>query len=320
MSKMIILRGVSGSGKSTWARMFAQNTGAIVVSRDDIRKMLFGSDGPDYYAVDKDVLRSREEAVTVARDAQIAAFLRAGYDIIADDTNIEWKYVRSLARIANRCGAEVEIKTFDVRLPVAIAADKHRGEKGGRCVGEVIIRKQHQRFQGNKDNTLEPTFVPTPYHGTPGKPKAFLVDVDGTLAHMDTSPGGRGSYREGAYAWHRVGEDFVDEVISDIVRVLSSSNFAMDLGHYEVIVMSGRDSSCWTETVEWLDKHNIPFDHLFMRPEKDMRPDNIVKAELFDKHIRDNFDVQFVLDDRQQVVDMWRSMGLTCLQVAEGNF
>ena len=87
-----------------------------------------------------------------------------------------------------------------------------------------------------------------------------------------------------------------------------------------VIVMSGRDESCRTETERWLNKHNIPFDFLFMRPEGDMRKDNIIKHELFNKYVRDNYDVKFVLDDRQQVVDMWRKMGITCLQVAEGDF
>jgi len=64
----------------------------------------------------------------------------------------------------------------------------------------------------------------------------------------------------------------------------------------------------------------VNFDELFMRPEGDMRPDNIVKAELFDTYVRDNYDVQFVIDDRDQVVDMWRRMGLACLQVAPGDF
>jgi hypothetical protein len=30
--------------------------------------------------------------------------------------------------------------------------------------------------------------------------------------------------------------------------------------------------------------------------------------------------VAMVFDDRQQVVDMWRSNGLTCFQVADGDF
>jgi hypothetical protein len=45
-----------------------------------------------------------------------------------------------------------------------------------------------------------------------------------------------------------------------------------------------------------------------------------VKLELFDRHVRGAFDVQGVFDDRNRVVEMWRSIGLKCFHVQEGNF
>lgn len=57
-----------------------------------------------------------------------------------------------------------------------------------------------------------------------------------------------------------------------------------------------------------------------MRPEGDIRKDSIVKRELFEKYVRPYYNIEFVLDDRNQVVEMWRSLGLKCLQVAEGDF
>ena len=57
-----------------------------------------------------------------------------------------------------------------------------------------------------------------------------------------------------------------------------------------------------------------------MRTPKDNRKDCIIKRELFDAHIKGKYYIDFVLDDRNQMVDLWRSMGLTCLQVADGNF
>jgi hypothetical protein len=57
-----------------------------------------------------------------------------------------------------------------------------------------------------------------------------------------------------------------------------------------------------------------------MRKQGDFRRDSIVKKEIYDNDIKGKFDVEFVLDDRQQVVDMWREIGLKCLQVAPGNF
>jgi hypothetical protein len=58
---------------------------------------------------------------------------------------------------------------------------------------------------------------------------------------------------------------------------------------------------------------------LYMRQDGDFRRDDIVKQEILDKYI-DKDRVLFVLDDRDQVVDMWRRNGLTCFQVAEGDF
>jgi hypothetical protein len=56
-----------------------------------------------------------------------------------------------------------------------------------------------------------------------------------------------------------------------------------------------------------------------MRKDKDYRQDYIVKQDILDKHI-DKSKVWVVLDDRDQVVQMWRRNGLTCLQVSDGNF
>lgn len=308
MSKLTIMRGVSGSGKSTWAEA---QPNALVVSRDRIRAAVFGSADQDYYAVPKEVLRQREDLVTKIQDTSIAEGLRAGMHVIVDNTNVRPKFIKSIVDIGYKAGATVEVKVIDVPVSVAIQRNKMRAEMGGREVPEKVIREQHEALRNSRDWKPVAPHLPEPYEGTPGKPKAFLVDIDGTLAHMRD--------HRGPFDWKSVGKDDVDEVVAEIVRVLGASNFAMDLGHYKVIVMSGRDAVCRPETEAWLDGV-IEYDELFMRPEKDMRKDSIVKAELFDKYVRDNYDVRFVLDDRNQVVDMWRSMGIKTLQVAEGDF
>jgi hypothetical protein len=57
-----------------------------------------------------------------------------------------------------------------------------------------------------------------------------------------------------------------------------------------------------------------------MHAAADMRKDSVVKQELFERFVRDKYNISFILDDRQQVVDMWRGLGLTVFQVAEGDF
>ena len=54
-----------------------------------------------------------------------------------------------------------------------------------------------------------------------------------------------------------------------------------------------------------------------MRPSDDNRYDDEVKLDLFERNYKKE-DVWFVLEDRQMVVNMWRSLGLTCLQPAPG--
>jgi predicted kinase len=107
MPKLVILRGVSGSGKSTWAEA---QPNAIIVSRDRIRAGIFGSADQDYYVGD---VRSKEALVTKVQDATIAEALRAGSDVIVDNTNVEWKYVKALVKIGQRHGADISVKVFD---------------------------------------------------------------------------------------------------------------------------------------------------------------------------------------------------------------
>ncbi len=300
MTKLTILRGLSGSGKSTWAESQAGNP--VVVSRDRIRASVFGSDDQDYYQDPN--LRKKEDLVTAMQDAAIEEALRAGMGVIVDNTNIEWRFVTAIAAIGYRVGAEVETKTFDVPLSVAVERNEKRAAMGGRNVPLDVIKKQHSRFQGSKVHALEPPFAPVAYNGTPGKPKAFLYDLDGTVFHMN---GKRGPYDL------NVEVDDVDKVIAHIVDVMAC--FLVP------IAMSGRKEAARVATENALSDYDIPFEHLFMRANDDNRKDSLVKTDLFNEHVRDNFDVQFVLDDRNQVVkDCWRAMGLKCLQVEDGDF
>ena len=300
MTKLIIVSGVSGSGKSTWAE---SQPNVLVVSRDAIRVMLYGGDGPDYYQHPQ--LKRREDFVTKVERSIITNALNFGTDVISDNTNIEPRFYNKIAQIGYAIpGVEVERKVFDVALKTVLERNTVRALMGGRFVPEDVIRKQHDRFQHTKNLPLEKAFAVTPYNGTPGKPEAFLFDLDGTTFHM-------GNKRH--FAGLNVDVDDPDEVILDIVRRLQDSGLI-------AIAMSGR-----VEATRELSLHalmdNLVYPHeLFMRADGDNRKDNIIKAELFDNHVRDNYDVKFVLDDRNQVVDMWRAMGIKCLQVAEGNF
>jgi predicted kinase len=296
MTTLTITRGLPGSGKTTWAR---QQAAAVRVNRDDLRHMLHG--GPVG-------LGWAEKQVTVAQRAQVEALLRAGVNVICDDTNLRAKVVRELAELALRCDADVVYRDFtDVPVEECLARDAGRDEESR--VGEDVIRGMFQRYLAGRTLPLPmPDLKPKPhaaYTPSPGAPHAVVVDIDGTVALMNSrSP----------YDMTRVGEDTPNHAVISAVR-------AMHAAGYLIVYCSGRSDDCRDETEAWLERHvGVPYEALFMRVTGDQRRDSIVKEEIFDREIRGRYHVVGVFDDREQVVRMWRSLGLTVFQVAEGRF
>jgi hypothetical protein len=150
-----------------------------------------------------------------------------------------------------------------------------------------------------------------PYVPDPEKPPAIICDIDGTLAHHT---GIRGHHDYG-----KVLEDTVDPIIRNLVDREWASG-------YDILIVTGRPQSCHKDTYYWLLENHIPVDALFMRhaahvdERKQKLADWIVKLDLFNRYIRDEYNVEYVLDDRDQCVDLWRKLGLKCLQVANGDF
>jgi len=119
--------------------------------------------------------------------------------------------------------------------------------------------------------------------------------------------------------WENPNNIMLDEdnkPVSEILDMCSMNN-------YYIWIFSGRNDKCKAETLDWLKLHNIHYDELVMRSDLTDRYTNDaeLKERWLDEHIlKHDLEVKMVFDDRKQVVDMWRKRGLTCLQVAEGNF
>jgi len=135
-------------------------------------------------------------------------------------------------------------------------------------------------------------------------PQAIICDLDGTLAILN----GRSPYDASSCMG-----DSINEPIAHILRTYAAAGFS-------IVLVSGRESRYRAPTEQWLADHTIPYSALHMRRTRDFRKDAIIKTELYEAQIRDKYAVLFVLDDRNQAVDMWRGLGLTCLQVAPGDF
>lgn len=137
--------------------------------------------------------------------------------------------------------------------------------------------------------------------------RTVIVDLDGTLTINGTRD---------PYAWDLVKHDLPNP---DVVAVAQ----ALGRDGNRLLYVSGRMDVCFADTLAWIRKHvdaGCLDAHLLMRKNGDRRPDEVVKRELYDKWIKPNYSILCVLDDRDKVVEMWRSIGLTCLQVAKAPF
>lgn len=148
--------------------------------------------------------------------------------------------------------------------------------------------------------------------------RALLVDIDGTLALNNS---GRPWFGEGYEK--RLHEDDVNHTVQKVVEaLLFSANFAD-----HVLFVSGRAEVGREATTLWLaEKAGFVLDDnpilcdpisLFMRKDKDFRSDVEVKTEIYNDHIRDVYDVRLALDDKPELITLWRGLGIPAWQVNE---
>lgn len=290
--KLIMCQGLPGAGKSTWAQtMENENDHVVRVNKDNIRRELHGGVWS----------KEKEKDVIAERDRRIEKALVFGYTVIVDDTNIARYHRVRLAEIAEQFGAEFEVKQFRTPIEECIKRDAQR--EGDYRVGEAVIRRMAKDWGIFEDYGSMGLIKVLP---NPMLPPAVLCDLDGTIA---LHRGLRSPYDE-----MKCGHDLPNGPIRALVEM-----FYRFMG-YNIIYCSARHEQARLLTREWLLRHHFAPGQLLMRQDGDNRKDWIVKGELFDTHVRGKFDVKYVLDDRNQVVGYWRALGLTCLQVANGDF
>lgn len=275
--KILMLKGLPGSGKSTWAKTLVEGDGNWVrINKDSIREMIGG------YSTKK------EKLILEFRDVLVATALALGKNVVVDDTNFHPKHEARLRQF----DAEFVVKEFDTPLDQCIKNDLKRLNS----VGERVIKKMHEDY-------IRPT-IAKEYQKNSFLPKAIICDLDGTIALGN----GRNPYDAST-----CDKDLINSPVAEILW-----KYARD--DYKILFTSGRDEAFREQTIKFIHRLNLPGYQLFMRPLGDRRKDHVVKLELFQRHIHGYYNVEAVFDDRQRVVDMWRDVGLTVFQVADGNF
>lgn len=300
---LVIYRGLPGSGKTTRAEELIGVYGGRLAGRDHFRKLLgFSGIGTP----------KQEAEVTELQERVILAGLRAGQDVHVDDMNLRDKYVKRLVALAHSVDACYWVRDLtNVDLDTCLVRNASRV----RSVGAGYIKEMHKRFIQGKGYPLPISsdsfyelkrLTPEPYVPDLWKPSAALIDIDGTVA---LHKGVRGDHE-----YDKVKRDLPNPPVIETVKALIYRGV-------EPIFISGRPDSCEYDTRMWIgDNLGLVGVKLFMRQTGDGRPDWLVKLEIFDQQIRHNYNVRLCLDDRDQVVRMYRELGLTVLQVAPGNF
>lgn len=305
MKKIIVLQGPPACGKSTRAQELLVKYGfdkAVIVCRDSIREAC-----GEYW------VPSRENYISDVEEFTVKNALARDLIPIIDATNLNPKTIAKWKKIAEEYKAEIE--WIEVVEPYKVALQRDSNPDRKRSVGKKVLRNFYMKYY---PHLIAPMTDERQMIEFTSKPKAIIVDIDGTIALRD----GRSPFD-----YEKVYTDKVDHRMAHLLKSLAGDC------EYTVFFVTGREDigNCRQKTSDWLNDniypvqgHNgfVPVDNwkLLMRAEGDHRPDDVVKKEIYENRIAPWYDVVIVFDDRDKVVKMWRDLGLLCGQVYYGDF
>lgn len=279
MKKVIITKGLSGSGKTTWANEYKNlNPNTIIISKDDIRQsfgVIYGDSST----------RVKESKIIEKRNDLIIQGLENKNDIIICDTNlnpVHEKNIKALIFPKYENEYEVEVKSF-LDIPISICIERCKNRPEGKKFWENVIWSQSDEWLEQIDIIQDDSL-----------PKCVITDHDGTIAHV--------SKNRSPYDGTHSSEDLENEIVCDYLRMMKQKG-------YLIFVLSGLEDKFHKQRSDWLDEHSIEYDGLFMRKTGDNRADWIIKNEIYEEHIKDKFFVYSILDDRRQMLRYWILIG-----------
>jgi predicted kinase len=290
MPKLLMLKGLPASGKSTLAKEMVASGNYVRVNRDSLRQMLHNGKWS-----------GKNEDVTVQTEiAMVEAALDAGKSVVVDDTNLNPKNEQMWKNIAHVYDATFEVKTLKTPLEECIRRDAERGYEGGRVGKDVIVGM-----------ALQWSLFPRPH--IPGQ-GFVLCDLDGTLCEITH----RLHYASGETKdWKKFFEGIPrDKLRHDTLQTILQASARGN----KIFFVSARPEDYRGLTEAWL-KDNLPkdfaYEALIMRRAGDTRQDTLVKQQMYDTYFK-NYPIEFVIDDRPSVIEMWRSNGLEVVDVGNG--
>lgn len=286
--KLIMMRGLPASGKSTRAKELQERGGWVRVNRDLLREML-------HYGK---YTGKNEGAVVAAEKAIAASALYNGLSVIVDDCNLNPKNKAMWSQFATEHAAKFSVVDMCDNALITledvdefIRRDSLREDSVG---ADVIMNMALQYFPEAFDE------------------KYVVCDIDGTVANLDH----RLKYAKGdTKDWDK----FFDRVEYDepIYATLDMLETFHNQG-YNIIFVSARPEKCREGTERWLEYNlSVPYLTLLMRQDHDKREDSEVKADIHRKYLA-NINIKCIIDDRPRVIRMWRELGYEVIDVGPG--
>ncbi len=294
--KLILCRGIQGSGKSTWAKAWVAEDPEhrIRINNDDIRNML-GS----YWVPNREKLVS-EIKQSIAQNA-----MDRGYDVIVDNMNLNPKEVKFWQDLVNTNNTdadsyqyEIEFKDFFIPLEECIRRDANRSNP----IGEKIIRDTWRKYKHFIQTSEVERYVNNLRDWDENKPTCVVIDMDSTTCFNTTK---RPWFGEGST--EAMLKDIPNKGVVDLVKSQP----------YPIVVCTGRNKDQYKVTIEWLANQGINPADCYMRENEDYRKGVEVKSELMNQ-ILDKYNVLVVFEDCEPIVQKFRDMGLTVLQPNKG--
>lgn len=298
--------GLPSSGKSTLARAIAVDDTTAIIERDMEREAIGNGSRQKFYRLAKESMGVYENAVSASCATLLRKAAKAGKNVFVSDTNTNRFNRHGLYRTLFDLGFRVHPVLMDVDLDTCLKRNLER--EADHQVPSHVIVKMSDALEKDRELIEQEINVMTTYFNPDNADGDVVFDIDGTLADMN---GNRGPFE-----WHRVGEDLPRHTVIELC------NYYMETRR--VVFFSGRDGVCREETLKWLRKYISPSIHesqLKMRKPGDQRVDWIVKGEIMMDYIESTgLQPSLCIDDRQQVVDIWRNMGFETWQVDAGKF
>lgn len=302
IDKIILTRGIPGSGKSTWAKQFVAEDPEhrIRLNWDDMRNMMGPYWVPSREFVNKKMLQAA--LITIAYESDTI------YTVVIDNMNLNPKgyseYYHWLEHYNSNKPADkickIEFKDFFTPVEECIRRDSLRSNP----IGEKTIKDIWNKYKHFIQTTSVEQYVNNLIKPDPNKPYCVVIDMDSTMCFNTNK---RPWYGPGAA--EGMSHDIENFGVCEMVNSLSKN--------YPIIVATGRDTTQEEVTKNWLKTHNINPKEYYFRKSGDYRKGVIIKKEQITK-ILEKYNILIILEDSQPIVDMYREMGLTVLQPNKG--